>query len=35
LDKEFGKPVAVETNRKEVQNISKLVDRAWFWQYNY
>jgi hypothetical protein len=28
LDKEFGKPVAVETNRKEVQNISKLVDRA-------
>ena len=27
IDKEFGKPVAVETARKDVQKIKKLVDK--------
>jgi hypothetical protein len=27
LDKEFGKPVAVETARKDVQKIKKMVDK--------
>ena len=27
MDKEFGKPVAVETSRKEVQKIRRLVDK--------